>query len=119
MYRQLLKAVLAFEADLTTRSHSQNPLADVVRRRCDMERQTARADPQWAFQAVADQLAYDAALVRLAQNRGMTIGPDAFAIPERGRAEIEDALIASGVDLQTQAESGIKRRLTDQEPTGG
>ena len=99
MYTQLLEAVLANEADPATRSRSQGSVADVVRLRHVIERHAARTDPRWALQAVADQLAYDAALVRLARKRGIVAGPDTFTNPERGRAALEDALIAQGVEL--------------------
>ena len=106
MYTQLLEAVLAFEADPATRSRSQGPLADVIWLRHITERHAARTDPRWALQAVADQLAYDAALVRLARKRGIAAGPDTFANPERGRAALEDALITQGVELLPRTEQG-------------
>ncbi|HEY5110058.1 MAG TPA: hypothetical protein VII96_10670 [Acidimicrobiales bacterium] len=106
MYTQLLEAVLAYEADPATQPRSQGPLADVIRLRHTMERHAARTDPGWALQAVADQLAYDAALVRLARKRGVAVGLDAFDIPEQGRAALEEALIALGVNLPLRAESG-------------
>lgn len=106
MYTQLLKAVLAQEADPTDQSPSQGPLADVVWLRDRLEPHAARKEPGWALEALADQLAYDAALVQLARERGMAFGPDAFAIPARGRATLEQALIASGVSLQTRTERG-------------
>jgi hypothetical protein len=97
MYTQLLEAVLAFEADPATRSRSQGPLADVIRLRHLREHYSARTGPRWALQAVADQLAYDAALVRLARKRGIAAGPDTFASPERGRAALEDSLTSQGI----------------------
>jgi len=66
-----------------TQPRSQGPLADVVRLRHVLERHAARTDPGWALQAVADQLAYDAALIRLARKRGIATGPGDFDIPER------------------------------------
>lgn len=105
MYTQLLAAVLAYEADPATQPRSQGPLADVVRLRHTMERRAGRNDPGWALQAVADQLAYDAALVRLARRRGIDAGPQAFDIPERGRAGLEAALIARGVNLPPRGRS--------------
>ena len=86
MYSQLLEAVLANEEDPEARPRSQGPLADVMRLRHAMDRRAAQADgdPGWAMQAVADQLAYDAAR---------------FENPGQGRAEVEDALVAIGVDL--------------------
>ena len=62
-----------------------------------------RTDPGWALQAVADQLAYDAALIRLARKRGIPIGAGDFDIPERGRTALEDALVAKGVNLPPRA----------------
>ena len=101
MYSQLLEAVLANEADPEARPRSQGPLADVMRLRHAMDRRASQADgdPGWAMQAVADQLAYDAALIRLARRRGIPTDPARFEIPEHGRAEIEEALIAMGVNL--------------------
>jgi hypothetical protein len=99
MYTQLLEAVLVYEADPATQPRSQGPLADVIRLRHTMERHATRTDPGWALQAVADQLAYDAALVRLARKRGIPAGSDAFDIPQQGRTGLESALIALGVNL--------------------
>ena len=106
MYKQLLEAILAYEVDPATQSRSQGPLADVIRLRQTIERQSARTDPRWALQAVADQLAYDAALVRLARERGISARSDSFDIPERGRTTLENALIAQGVDFLPQAVPG-------------
>lgn len=103
MYTQLLEAVLAYEADPATQHRSQGPLADVVRLRHAMERRAGRNDPGWALQAVADQLAYDAALVRLARKRGIDAAAEAFDIPEQGRAGLEAALISRGVNLPPRA----------------
>ncbi len=84
MYTQLLEAVLAYEADPDTQPRSQGPLADVVRLRHTLERHAARTDPGWALQAVADQLAYDAALIRLARKRGIPIGAGGLRQPRAG-----------------------------------
>ncbi len=100
MYTQLLEAVLAFEADPDTQPRSQGPLADVLRLRHALERHAGRTDPGWALQAVADQLAYDAALVRLSRRRGIAADPCDFDHPEHGRAMLEEALMARGVDLR-------------------
>jgi len=99
MYSQLLEAVLTYEADPANRRRSSGPLADLVRQHHTMHRHAVRTDPGWALQAVADQLAYDAALVRLARARGIAIGANAFDIPDQGRAQLEEAIIALGVSL--------------------
>ena len=104
IYTELLEAVLAYEADPETGPRSQGPLADGTRLRHTLERHATRTDPGWALQAVADQLAYDAALVRLSRSRGIAGGLDGFDIPTRGRASLEGALIARGVDLPARVE---------------
>jgi hypothetical protein len=65
-----------------------------------------RTEPGWAPEAVADQLAYDAALVRLARWRGIVVRPGSFANPERGRAALEAALSAHGINLLPREEGG-------------
>jgi hypothetical protein len=109
MYAQLLEAVLDFEQDPETRTRSQGPLADVLRLRHTMDRHASRGDPGWALQAVADQLAYDAALIRLARRRGITAAPLDFETPEHGRAALEDALVAKGVNLPRRDRAGTDR----------
>ena len=99
MYTQLLEAVLAEEADPAVQTRSQGPLADVIRLRHAIERHATRTDPGWALQVVADHLAYDAALVALARKRGIPFDADAFEFPERGRAALERALLAHGVNM--------------------
>ena len=84
IYTQLLEAVLAFEADPATAPRSQGPMADVLRLGRTMERHATRKDPGWALQAVADQLSYDAALIRLSRKRGIDARVDAFDFPEPG-----------------------------------
>jgi hypothetical protein len=107
MYSQLLEAVLSYEEDPEARARSQGPLADVLHLRHAMDRNAARTDPGWALQAVADQLAYDAALIRLARRRGLPADPAHFEAPERGRAALEEGLIAKGVNLpRRKVESG-------------
>jgi len=113
MYTELLEAVLVYEADPATQPRSQGPLADVIRLRHTMDRHATRTDPGWALQAVADQLAYDAALVRLARKRGIPAGTDAFDIPQRGRAGLEEALVALGVNLPTSTGPPASRSGAD------
>ena len=106
MYTQLLEAVLAYEADPATQSRSQGPLADVVRLRHTIDRHATRSDPGWALQAVADHLAYDAALVVLARKRGIPTDAQSFDVPDRGRATLEEALVALGVNLPPHTDPG-------------
>lgn len=99
MYAQLLEAVLSDDVDPATQVRSPGPLAELVRARQTMEKHAAHVDAGWALQAVADQLAYDAALIRLARKRGIPAEPGSFEIPERGRSVLERQLVAKGVNL--------------------
>jgi len=99
MYAQLLDAVLVDESGEPVPTRSAGPLAELVRLGRVMDRHAGRADPGWALQAVADQLAYDAALIRLARKRGVHADTGDFEIPERGRSLLEQALADRGVNL--------------------
>jgi hypothetical protein len=102
IYTQLLEAVLSYEADPATAPRSQGPMSDVLRLGRTMERHATRTDPGWALQAVADQLSYDAALIRLSRKRGIAAEVKAFDFPTLARAALEDALIELGVDVPFQ-----------------
>ncbi len=64
-----------------------------------MEKHEGHKSQGWALQAVADQLAYDAALVRLGRRRGVPVDLDVFDVPEQGRAKLEQAMLDQGVNL--------------------
>ena len=102
IYTQLLEAVLAYEPDPATEPRSQGPMADVIRLGRAMESHASRKDPGWALEAVADQLSYDAALIRLSRRRGIEVDVDAFDFPTRARAALEDALIELGFEVPFQ-----------------
>ena len=105
MYAELLEAVLSDrgEPSAPAPARSSGPLAELLRLRHVMEKHAARNDAGWALQSVADQLAYDAALVRLARKRGVDTDLASFDVPERGRARLEQALIDKGVNLPAPA----------------
>jgi len=106
MYARLLEAVLTDEGEPATGTptRSSGPLAELLRLRHVMDKHADRADAGWALQAVADQLAYDAALVRMARKRGVPIDLCAFDVPERGRADLEQALVERGVNIPARTE---------------
>ena len=79
-------------------------MADVLRLGRAMERHATRTDPGWALRAVADQLSYDAALIRLSRRWGIEVEVEAFDYPTRARAALEDALIELGVDVPFERE---------------
>ncbi len=110
MYARLLEAVLSDEGDpsVPAPTRSSGPLAELMRLRHVMDKHTGRADPGWALQAVADQLAYDAALVRVARKRGVPVELDSFGVPEQGRARLEQALIDKGVNLPARTDPAVR-----------
>ena len=115
MYARLLEAVLTEDDDPSSvPARSSGPLAELVRLRHAMDRHAERNDPGWALQAVADQLAYDAALVRLARKRGVSVDIGCFDVPEQGRARLEQALADMGVSHP--ARSGSHDGPTDGAP---
>jgi hypothetical protein len=105
MYARLLLAVLTDEVEPANGhpTRSSGPLAELQRLRHVMDKHAERADPGWALQAVADQLAYDAALVRLARKRGVPVDLGCFDVPEQGRAALEQALVDKGVNIPVRA----------------
>lgn len=48
---------------------------------------------------LSNQVAYDAALIRLARCLGIECGPVQFEVPARGRQELQQAISAHGVEL--------------------
>jgi hypothetical protein len=103
MYAQLLQAVLSDDTEplppVHGTTHSAGSLAELVQLRHAMEKHAGHNSQGWALQAVADQLAYDAALVRLGRKRGVPVDLEVFDVPERGRAQLEQAMIDKGVNL--------------------
>jgi hypothetical protein len=55
--------------------------------------------PGWAASAVANQVAYDVALIELARSVGLACDPATFDLPELRRNEVDRELAARGVDL--------------------
>jgi hypothetical protein len=117
MYVQLLQAVLSNEVDpaspVQTPAHSPGPLAQLIRLRHVMDKHAEHNDPGWALQSVTDQLAYDAALVRLCRRRGVPVELDSFDVPKRGRAQLEQALLDKGVNLPTRSGTGADTAYDD------
>jgi hypothetical protein len=60
----------------------------------------------WAATALANQVAYDVALIDLARSVGIACDPDTFEQPERRRNELNRELAARGVHLHHAAHAG-------------
>ena len=99
LYVDLLEAVLAHPMEWRDLSRPPDPLAELGRIRRALQEHLYRADPGWALQAVADQLAYDSALIRLARREGIEPSPVTFSIPNDGRVLLAEALERCGISL--------------------
>jgi hypothetical protein len=53
----------------------------------------------WAPAAIADQLAYDAALIELSRRLGIEVSVARFGQPQHERTRLEQALVARGIRL--------------------
>lgn len=71
-------------------------LADLAHSRARL-RATEAATP--VAEALARELSYDGALIRLCESLAVPADPENFASPERERARLEQALRAHGVSL--------------------
>jgi hypothetical protein len=70
--------------------------------RCRKRLQTAasaRTVPGWASSAVADQVAYDVALIMLARHHDLECSPHRFHHPEEERLRLEQGLAERGIRL--------------------
>lgn len=97
MYVALLSAVLAHDEPMAI---SRDSLLDaVVDCRTRMARSKVGANVS-ARHALAYEIAYDHALVRLCTAGGIHVDPEGFSHPRQERARLERALTESGVDLR-------------------
>jgi len=97
MYTQLLAAALQRRAaDPAERSPT---LAEARRCRTQLEQGTRRSDPDEVSAALALQIGYDIALLRLTGLVGIDSDPEFFDPPLRERNRLEDALAALGIAI--------------------
>ncbi len=103
MYVDLLDVVLHRPAAPEVGAGDVDPLEEVVGAVRRRQEHATRVDPGWALQALADELAYDAALVRLAHQGGLAWPIGRFGAPGAGRAELEEELGRRGVGIARSA----------------
>jgi hypothetical protein len=84
-----------------TMTDAINVLVD-CRTRLGQTRTTERPT-DWAASALANQVAYDVALIELARSVGIACGPDTFDQPELRRSELRRELAIRGVDVDRAA----------------
>ncbi len=97
MYSELLDAAFGEPGQADGPPTTAGSLAELVRCRRLLEEDATHSGPDWALQAVADQLAYDAALIRLARRMGLACSIRDFDQPEQGRQRLERYLVDGGV----------------------
>lgn len=100
MYTQLLGVALEERGLSAIRPTTGDAFAEVLRCRHRLSSSVPiPRDPDRASTAVADQLAYDVALIELAESLGIDCGPLRFGRLPSGRNAVEQALISRGVPL--------------------
>jgi hypothetical protein len=99
MYAQLIGAALERVEPGETRTAGE-VLSELIRCRSQLEpSRSGDRSLSWVPEAVANQLAYDVALVELARCHGIDCDPLAFDQPPAERSRLENALAARGVQV--------------------
>jgi hypothetical protein len=104
MYTQLLDAAL-HQLPIDRSGEKRVALAEVWRCRNQLERGTADVDPDTVPAALALQIAYDVALLRLAELIGIESDPSRFDRPQLERSRLEGALADRGISLREKGAS--------------
>ena len=100
MYVQLLRTALVHRSRSGRSVSTSRLLAETIRSRGRVleDRGPNRGDG-WAPAAIAHEVAYDSALVKLCERLGIGVEVDAFGRPEQERRRLEKALADQGIDL--------------------
>ncbi len=110
MYTQLLDAALH---QLSIDGSGEDvAVAEVQRYRNQLERATPDVDPDTVSAALALQIGYDVALLRLAELVGIDSDPGRFDRPQLERTRLEREFARRGIPLNQNGESS-------QEPLAG
>jgi hypothetical protein len=97
MYRQLLSAAIEERRPAAVESTPAEALSTLFQ--CRDRLRSWGKETDWTSRALADQVAYDIALIELARCVGIDCGIDTFDRPERRRLELTRELTARGIDL--------------------
>lgn len=99
IYVELLNAALDARAATSPPSASKALAHLISFRRRVIGSRSGSNDGEWAAGALAEQVAYDAALIAYARRTGIECGPDGFGTPVAERQRIERMLEAKGIPL--------------------
>ena len=102
MYTQLLDAALRQIS--IDGPGPEEAVAEVQRCRAQLERTNLNVDPDTVSAALAVQIGYDAALLRLAALIGIDSDPSRFDRPQLERTRLEGALTERGFPLDQSGE---------------
>jgi len=104
MYTQLLDAAL-HQLSVVGSSQEDVVLAEVQRYRSQLERATPDVDPDTVSAALASQIGYDVALLRLAELFGIDSDPSRFDRPQLERTRLEAALVERGISFSQNGDN--------------
>jgi hypothetical protein len=105
IYVQLLDAALAEGPPPPDEMTTDDAFAELLRHRGNLysssssKGRSSQGESLWAPDAVANELAYDMALIRLARLLGIECDTHDFELPGRGRARVELSLMSKGISL--------------------
>jgi hypothetical protein len=100
MYTQILHAALGQRAPVMVRPSRRSAFEAVQRCRAELAEDTpAGTDPDAVPVVLAREIAYDVALLELAEILGIATDPERFEQPRLERARLEQALRDHGVTL--------------------
>ncbi len=99
VYAQLLGSALD-ETHSGKSSTTGDALAQLLEHRNRLRTKTlSYTGSDWAPDAIADQLAYDVALIELSQRLGIEVDLTRFGQPRQERDRLEQALVSRGIHL--------------------
>ncbi len=113
IYAQLLSDALG-QNHSDDSSTTADAMAHLVKARDRLSaNRSSYTEPDWASAAVADQLAYDVALIELARLLGIEVKVVSFSRPLPERTRLERAVVCRGIPLDqfdepTEAEPQLK-----------
>jgi len=98
MYTQILETAIGERQSQTASSEAQ-VLSELSRCRVRMNSNLFNRGADWASTALANQIAFDVALIEFARTLGIACNPEAFEQPEARRAELGRELASRGFCL--------------------
>ena len=99
MYTHILEAALNDRSRSDTTTTMGARLSFLLECRQRLGFMVSDSDSDWGSAALANQVAYDIALIDVARSVGLACDPSSFAQPQRRRLELERQLIERGVRL--------------------